>query len=409
MSDKYGISEDGIMGGGIEAVNRESFKNFGCFSVSGDDIPNVNLVSCGAFIADAANYGGLPDHAPSMLHGGKGSTKSTSALHFIKEHQIKYPNKRALYLEIENGCFQREWAEKVGVDINKLDVFKAMYSHEYIEYMGDAIKTNQYSVIVADSTNLLLPAYNLDKASEDEDRMGANARECGKISNMYNKSCQFLKNADNYYKKKGTPKNIHIPSFLAISQNRINMRSMYGGGQVSGGEQWKHFPLVIMGLKPGKFESDKDLKYKQAKSMVVKKNVDFTYQNGDYKNKATGIYLSTGAFELAISDLHPRVKAGQIDDVNTILNFAAYDEIGLRSGAGMGQKLLVYPNEKFKSKEEMAIRLRSDEHNYWLMRACIIGKIRLNAGKALTPPDKYLQRCTEDQILAAYENEEWLK
>ena len=62
------------------------------------------------------------DNVGTMIHGVKRSGKSTASLLHIKETQIKYPNKKILYLAIEKCCFIKECAEDLGVYLDDVIV-----------------------------------------------------------------------------------------------------------------------------------------------------------------------------------------------------------------------------------------------------------------------------------------------
>ena len=105
------LNEDGTLGDNFEALKKATLKKYGLDIKKGNDLQPYNLTSSGIFVIDLANFGGYPDNVGTMIHGVKSSGKSTASLLHIKETQIKYPNKKILYLAIEKGCFNKEWAE----------------------------------------------------------------------------------------------------------------------------------------------------------------------------------------------------------------------------------------------------------------------------------------------------------
>lgn len=389
------LGEDGSLGGGMSRLDSESQTEFGLPIIKASQLTPARLVPIGPFIVDYACFGGAPDHSPIMFHGVKSSGKSTLTLHHIKELQVKYPDKDILYGAVEKGCFQPDWAAAIGVDLDRLHVVMPQYGEEFITVVEDAIKKNKLSQIIVDSTPELLPADDVEKSAEDNDRMAANSLMCGKLIKKYNSSTVWLKKVQTFYANKGKLFNPHIPGITLINQRREAMNSRFPTANLPGGKRLQHFPLMTMELRGS------DLSDESSDKELVKSTHTFNLGGNNNKNKATGRLIKTGEFDISTSDLHPRVGRGQIDDFATVIKYAK--RYGLTGGGAAKQTLATYPDQYFKSMGDMGNTLCGDEQGYWLTKACIIALARIRNGMTMMPPDDYLQRCNGDQIMEVLE------
>jgi len=390
------LNEDGTLGDNFEALKKATLKKYGLDIKKGNDLQPYNLTSSGIFVIDLANFGGYPDNVGTMIHGVKSSGKSTASLLHIKETQIKYPNKKILYLAIEKGCFNKEWAEDLGVNLDDVIVIDDGFGAEqYITIMEEFIKTNSISLIVVDSTPELLPADEINKDIDKEQRMGSNARMCSLLIKKYSKACVYLSQIENAFKdKKDVKFKAHKPSILFINQRREKMNTTYASAQLPGGNRLIHFPLVIMELKTS--ESGEEQSY------VVKNTHTFNLGGANNRNKANGKLYETGEYDISTSKKHYRGVKGIVDDFSTVVKQSF--KFNLSSGAGTSYYCCVFKDRRFKNHGEIEEAIVNDEKAYWLLKATIIAKARLENGMSLVPPDGLLQRCTREEIVEALSN-----
>lgn len=403
------INEDGSIGS-IDSIN-EKFVKQGIHVVKASELKPANLVPMGPFVMDYACFGGAPDHAPFMLHGQKSSGKSTISLHHIKELQIKYPKKSILYGAIERGSFQSDWARSIGIDMDRLIVTpeNIQYGEEFAMVLEEAILTNSLSGIIVDSMPELLPQEDVERSADEESRMGANTRMVNLVIKKYNSAITKLKKIQRYFEVNPQKKiqfQAHIPSIVSINQRRDLIGARYPTASLPGGKRLQHWQLMTMELKASQVDHEKTDGSEDAVSSndLLKSTHAFNLGGGNNKNKATGRLIPTGEFDISISNQHPRVGKGQIDDHMTVVKTAK--RYGFVGGAGVGQTMSVYPELKFKNMDHMRDKLLEDEDKYWLLRACIIAKARLLHGgetMGIVPPDGYLQRCKESEIMEVFE------
>lgn len=390
------INSDGTIGDSFEELKKNTLKKYGLDLKIGSELEPYNLTSSGVFVIDLANFGGFPDGVGTMIHGVKSSGKSTTSLLHIKETQIKYPNKKILYLAVEKGCFNKEWAEDLGVDLDNVIVIDNGYGAEqYITIMEDLIKTNSLSLIVVDSTPELLPADEINKDIDKEQRMGSNARMCSLLLTKYSLACVFLSQLENELKnKKDINFKAHKPSILFINQRREKMNTTYASAQLPGGNKLIHFPLIIMELKTSEAGDQNGI--------IVKNTHTFNLGGANNRNKATGKLFETGEFDITTSKKHYRGKKGLVDDFSTVVKQSF--KFNLSTGAGTSYQCCVFKDKKFRNHGEIEDAIVKDEKAYWLLRATIIAKARLENGMTLVPPDNLLQRCTRKEIIESLSN-----
>ena len=386
---------DGV-GDDLNGLGERLKKDFAIQLKKASELVAASLIPTGIFTIDYANGGGIPDHAQSMFHGQKSSGKTTTALNLAREVLIKYPDKEVLYGAIEKGAFDKSWAEAV-IGSEYLDRVRVIdgiqYGEEWAATVEDAIELNKISLIITDSIPALLPEEDVERAADEESRMGANARMCKLLMKKYNKSRTYLEKKETEAIRIGHPYRSHIPAMLNLNQRRELVGSRLPAASIPGGKELQHNQILIMEFKGSSLEEDgKD---------VVRSIHNFNLGGGNNRNKATGVMIKTGEFEIATSNLHPRVNRGHVDDYATVVKFAK--EYGFLTGAGAGQQLAVLSDEKFRSQADIANRLVEDEEVFWLLKACIIAKKRLQTGLPMMPPDDYLQRCTSYQIKEVFD------
>ena len=73
----------------------------------------------GWFAVDLETGGGIPEGRATIVYGPEDSMKTSLCLKLVAQAQKKYPNKSAVYIDIE-GVFSKKWARTFGVDVDKL-------------------------------------------------------------------------------------------------------------------------------------------------------------------------------------------------------------------------------------------------------------------------------------------------
>ena len=185
-------------------------------------------------------FGGLPIGKITEFYGEEHGGKTTSALDIVANYQVMPDAREVLYIDAEN-TLDVEWAEKLGVDVNKMYILqpKSQSAEEIFQIICDAVETGEVGLWVLDSIGVLMSAQELDKSMED--------RTYGGISMPLTK---FSKRIEMLMKR-------HHCTGIGINQIREDLNSSWGGISTPGGKAWKHCCAVRMQFSRGKFIDEK--------------------------------------------------------------------------------------------------------------------------------------------------------
>jgi len=168
-------------------------------------------------------YGGLPVGRIIEFSGEEGGGKTTTALDVVKNAQKLFPNKKAVYVDIER-TLDPEWATKLGVDVGALVLVtpEEQTAEQIFEITKSIINTGEVSVCVLDSLGAMVSAQAYSKTIED--------RTYGGISMALT---LFSKELIPICARTGCV-------LIGINQVRDDMNSTYGGTTTTGGRAWRH-------------------------------------------------------------------------------------------------------------------------------------------------------------------------
>jgi recombination protein RecA len=203
-----------------------------------------------------------------------------------------------LYLDAE-GTLDKQWCEAHGYhpDANGNVVMSTDTGDQLIDVTTSAIQSRQFSLIVVDSTEALVPSRDLEKSSEDA-LMGTKAKMMNKAYRTWqvamNEACR---NADSWQTR---------PTLLVINQ----LRDTIGGFMpmpptIPGGIGQRQFSTSIVQMNSPKYSEDGKEPTKGTFKGVVKKNKVGTPRMGF-------------EFEMGLSGLGD-LATGEVDNVRGIL------------------------------------------------------------------------------------------
>lgn len=155
-------------------------KDFGAGTVArlGDNkkIGKVDAVSTGSLKLDlATGIGGLPKGRVIEFSGWESSGKTTAAHHVIAE--VQKTGKKAAIIDYEH-TLDRDYAAKVGVDIEELIVSQPDYAEQGLAVAEGLCQTGDFGVIVFDSVAAMVPKKELEGDFGDSS-IGLQARLMG--------------------------------------------------------------------------------------------------------------------------------------------------------------------------------------------------------------------------------------
>jgi len=159
-------------------------------------IDNVQIISTGSIGLDAAlGIGGLPRGRVIEIYGPEASGKTTLAIHAIAEAQKN--GGIAAIIDAEHA-FDRNYAEKLGVDVENLLISQPDNGEQALEIADHLIRSGALDIVVIDSVAALTPKAEIEGEMGDS-KMGLQARLMSQALrkltaniNKTNTSCVFI-------------------------------------------------------------------------------------------------------------------------------------------------------------------------------------------------------------------------
>jgi recombination protein RecA len=206
----------------------------------GDAVPKTEYAATPSFGLNRALNGGLPYGRQVLIWGSKSSAKSSLCLQMIGIAQKE--GKVCAWIDAEMS-YDKDWAEKLGVDTSKLIVSQARTINEMVDVGINLIEAG-VDMIVVDSITSLLPAIYFEKDSTELKQL-ENTKQIGAESRDFSNAWKMLNYANNKVK----------PTLLVlISQSRNNISAMYTSQQPTGGQATKFYSSTVIKL----FSSESD-------------------------------------------------------------------------------------------------------------------------------------------------------
>jgi recombination protein RecA len=272
----------------------------------------------GILAVDVCLAGGLMLSRGSMIYGHKSAGKSTLAARFVAAAQRLYPDKFAVYIDIE-GTLDKPWMARNGVDLERLLIIEPETGESAVDMADAVLRANETSIAVSDSIAMLTPMKEIQASSEDS-LPGIHARLVGNYLRRVNASMLTERHRN------------HYPVVLHINQFRMKIGVMFGDPRTLPGGMALEFSTTQQievsnkehtnkekekdGTRNIKMETDN--KDSQTKVVWNEHHIKIT------KDKSGGRYKE-GGFKL-IRDESVGLPVGYIDQSKTIIN------LGLQSG-----------------------------------------------------------------------------
>ncbi|MBW6502030.1 MAG: recombinase RecA [Bacteroidales bacterium] len=159
-------------------------------------VENVQIISTGSIGLDSAlGIGGFPRGRVIEIYGPEASGKTTLAIHAIAEAQKN--GGIAAIIDAEH-TFDRNYAEKLGVDVENLLISQPDNGEQALEIADNLIRSGALDIVVIDSVAALTPKAEIEGEMGDS-KMGLQARLMSQALrkltaniNKTNTSCVFI-------------------------------------------------------------------------------------------------------------------------------------------------------------------------------------------------------------------------
>ena len=223
------------------------------------------------------------------------------------------------YIDTE-GTFDKAWAQKLGVDTERLMLSQPEYAEQSLDIMDALLRSGEVDFLVLDSLAFLVPAKEIEE-SVAKDLMGRQAAVIGRGTRKAVAALNELANAEG-----------RRPTILFTNQIRYKLGVMFGNPEtVPGGKGPRFAASVEVKLLKGKPKMD------SVTGFPLYTEVGFRVE----KNK-TGPAKYEGDFRLFQSDTEFKGK-GSIMDEHTMIKQAERVGFVEREGTGWRCKGTVFP------------------------------------------------------------------
>jgi len=226
MDDKIqGISTEEFLSQ-LEPSLRKRLSNATDVEITKQKTPSPSL--------NNALRGGFAYGRQVLVWGNKSAGKSSFCLQMIGEAQKE--GKLCAWIDAEQS-FDPIWAQKLGVDTDKLIYSEARTINDMVDVATQLMKA-KVDVLVVDSISALLPAIYFEKDSAELKQL-ENTKQIGAEAKDMTNAVKMLNYANNQEGK---------TLLVLISQQRNNIGAMYASHMPTGGQAVKFFSSTVVKL-----------------------------------------------------------------------------------------------------------------------------------------------------------------
>jgi recombination protein RecA len=302
----------------------------------GDEVPKTEYAATPSYGLNRALNGGLPYGRQVLVWGSKSSAKSSLCLQIIALAQKE--GKVCAWIDAEMS-YDKDWADKLGVDTSKLIVSQARTINEMVD-VGVSLMEAGVDIIVVDSITSLLPAIYFEKDSTELKQL-ENTKQIGAESRDFSNAWKMINYANNKVKP---------TLFILISQSRNNINAMYTSQQPTGGQATKFYSSTVVKL----FSSESDNQALKGKIYVGDKAIE--EKIGRKVRWELQFSKTSAAFQSGEYDFYFRGDNLGIDSVADLVDTAESLGIVERTGAWY-----VLPDgSKVQGRDGFVNRVRED-------------------------------------------------
>ena len=298
-------------------------------------IEEVETISSGSLGVDLAlGVGGYPRGRVIEIYGPESSGKTTLTLHAIAEAQKA--GGIAAFIDAEHA-FDRNYAEKLGVDIENLIISQPDNGEQALEIAENLIRSGAIDIVVIDSVAALTPKSEIEGEMGDS-KMGLHARLMS----------QALR------KLTGTISKTHCTVFF-INQLREKIGVMFGNPETTtGGNALKFYASVRLDIRRStQIKDGENVLGNRTKVKIVKNKVAPPFKTAEFDIMyGEGISKTGEILDLAV-EFEIIKKAG---------SWFSYGETKLGQGRD-AVKALIKDNPELADELEEKIKAKIKETN----------------------------------------------
>lgn len=302
-------------------------------------------VPTGLFPLDLAIGGGFPRGQCSIVYGPEDSAKTSVVLSAIANHQRMWPELKCVYVAIEP--YNRDWAKKLGVDVDNLYVLNPLFAEEAADMVGDMLEAEDVGMVALDSIAAMITTQEAAKSAEGFNP-GSSAQAVGKL---VRRSALAL--------RKGEQEG-RLPTVIYINQTRFKIGVMFGNPEIMSGGNAPLFQSQLTLRFYGKAIKDTKISDK----FPIAREISFAV-----KKFKVPISADNGTATM-VTYPHKGLNIGDTDDINTITTYLK--EFGAMEKTKKGWEVL---GEEYPTIAAFTQRVYMDHDFGMEVRNAIISRV----------------------------------
>lgn len=221
-------------------------------------------LSTGSLTYDISTGGGWAVSRHNHISGIQSSGKSTVSLLTVQEFQ-KTKDERATLIIDSEYAFDKSYAQKLGVDLNKVIIVQPDDLTEGYDVLMGLLKRNAIGLFIVDSIAALLPKSVIEN-EVDASNIGKHAQAIG---NMFKISTSYISK--------------QAVTALWINQIRDQIGGYGGGTTIPGGKAQGFYSSIMIDVFRGSKVDNGDGSYtNRGKIRVTKNKTAPPYAEGEY-------------------------------------------------------------------------------------------------------------------------------
>lgn len=313
-----------------ELIAKTNKKAGGTLIVRGSDLRDTTIprITTGSLAFDLMLGGGWPLNCWNEVIGNESNGKTVMVLKTIAACQAQNPDHETLWIASED--FVPDWAETLGVNLDRVAVASTKVMEEAYQLVIDAIDGRAVDAVVIDSYPALIPTVE-DEKTMHEMSVGLGARLTGQFMRKSNKA-----------QRRSLDEEDRPCLGIIINQWREKIGVMYGDPRTTPGGKAKNFSYFT------RVEVTRDDWVERGTSKV-----GISIKAKTIKNK-TAPPQRTGLVDFYFQDSSP-FHQGDYDTVKEVSSIAISLEVVSRRGA-----MYHFGEQKWRGKEEFLDALRQD-------------------------------------------------
>jgi recombination protein RecA len=325
----------------VEALNKKYGANT---IICADDAKGaeIKFVSTGSYALDLALGGGFPENRIIEIRGPFSSFKSTISLFTVKNFLKKYPEGRAIYIDLEKS-FDRIYAKRLGIDLKRVYLVNNDSGEQAVNVLDDLMQLSVPTLVVLDSIAALIPTAEIEGDFEQQ-HMGLQARLVNKMMRI---ATARLKR-DMYDEDS--------PSMTVICLNQLRMKIgvMFGNPETSPGGEGKNFfysTIVRLSSTPSNLIAKEEERNGVKHSVKYGQTVTFKVQ----KNKCGGPQHEEGEFTFFYKDYEGNTP-NTFNNAEALFHYGAFHNVITFNGRYQ------YREIDAKTEKKFVEALKQDSH-----------------------------------------------